>query len=178
MTAGGPESILSMVIPALQMGVNSAQQQESYKNQQRQQRDKIRFQQRQLQDAAAAREADSRAQVEQIQQSQQMEAQRRREQLRRALASQRARFGAQGISAGGSSEAVLSGLAAEAEQRDAETRSLSRSRINRINDQLAYANRKSLLDLSQKQANNSYSLLNNTLGLLQTGLNRLPLTWG
>jgi hypothetical protein len=124
MTAGGTEAILSMAIPAMKMGLSAAQQ----SNEQ------------------TARDADSRSKIEQIQQAQKLDARRRREQLRHALAARRARFGAQGISSSGSAEAVLAGLATEAERQDAEERALANARISRINDQSSYARRRSLLD--------------------------------
>ena len=124
MTAGGTEAILSMAIPAMKMGLTAAQQ----SNEQ------------------AARDASTRSKIEQIQQAQKLDERRRREQLRHALAARRARFGAQGISSSGSADAVLAGLAMEAERQDSEERSLASKRINLLKDQSSYSRRKSLLD--------------------------------
>ena len=109
MTAGGTEAILSMAIPAMKMGLTAAQQ----SNEQ------------------AARDASTRSKIEQIQQAQKLDERRRREQLRHALAARRARFGAQGISSSGSADAVLAGLAMEAERQDSECRSRIVGRFDR-----------------------------------------------
>ena len=71
----------SAAMSALQLGLDAAQQNS----------------------AQAQAKAETRAQVMQIQQTQEIAAGQRRDQLRRALATQRARFGAQGIAAGGGS---------------------------------------------------------------------------
>ena len=137
MTAGGTEAILSMAIPAMKMGLSAAQQ----SNEQ------------------AARDADSGAKIDQIQQAQKLDARRRREQLKQALAARRARFGAQGISSSGSAKAVLAGLAMEAGRQDAEERGLANTRINRINDQSAYASRRSLLDSYGSLSQSAFRLI-------------------
>jgi hypothetical protein len=117
---------------------------------------------------AAAQEADARGQTEQIRQTQQIEARQRRDRLRRTMATQRARFGAQGLAAGGSSQAVLAGLAAEAEQQSADSRTLAASRINRINNQLAWSQRTNLLEASRPENRMAF-------GLLQNGFRKVPL---
>ena len=137
MTAGGTEAILSMAIPALKMGLGAAQQ----KNEQ------------------AAREANSRSRMEQIQNSQKVDERRRREQLKHALAARRARFGAQRISSSGSADAVLAGLAMEAERQDAEQRALSNNRISLLNDQASYSRRKNLLDSYGSLSQSAVSLI-------------------
>lgn len=137
MTAGGTEAILSMAIPALKMGLGAAQQ----KNEQ------------------AAREANSRSRMEQIQNSQKVDERRRREQLKHALAARRARFGAQGLSSSGSADAVLAGLAMEAERQDAEQRALSNNRISLLNDQASYSRRKNLLDSYGSLSQSAVSLI-------------------
>ena len=126
------------------------------------------FEAAQKSNQAAAQEADARSRTEQIRQVQQIEERQRRDHLRRALATQRARFGAQGIGAGGSSQAVLSGLAAEAEQENADSRALASTRINRINDQLAWSRRKNLLEASRPGNRMAF-------GLLQQGFRNVPL---
>ena len=117
---------------------------------------------------AAAQEANARGQTEQIRQTQQIEERQRRDRLRRNLATQRARFGAQGIGGGGSSQAVLAGLAAEAEQQNADSRALAATRINRINDQLAWSRKTNLLEASRPGNRMAF-------GLLQQGFRNVPL---
>jgi len=58
--------------------------------------------------AQAQAKAEAQAQTQQIQQTQAIQSRERQEQLRRALATQRARFGAQGIGGDGSAAAVSS----------------------------------------------------------------------
>ena len=116
----------------------------------------------------AAQEANARAQTEQIRQNQIIEERKRRDHLRRALATQRARFGAQSIGSGGSSQALLAGLAAEAEQENAESRAQASSRISQINDQLAWSRRKNLLEASRPGNRMAF-------GLLQQGFRNVPL---
>ena len=122
----------------------------------------------QARNQTAAQEANARAQTEQIRQNQIIEERKRRDRLRRALATQRARFGAQGIGSGGSSQAVLAGLAAEAEQENADSRAQASSRISQINDQLAWSRRKNLLEASRPGNRMAF-------GLLQQGFRNVPL---
>ena len=116
----------------------------------------------------AAAEADAQYRTEQIRQAQRVEERQRRDRLRRALATQRSRFGAQGVGAGGSAQAVLAGLAAEADQENADTRALASSRINRTDDQLAWSRRRNLLEASRPANRMAF-------GLLQQGFRTLPL---
>jgi hypothetical protein len=141
----------------MQLGAQSAQrkQQMSHQNQQ-------------AELARATQEAQARAQIEQIQQSGQTNERQRREALRRALATQRARFGAQGLGAGGSADAVLAGMAAEAQREGGEARDLAQMRINQIRNQVAWQNRKNLLDASQFASRSAFNLV-------QQGLRTVPL---
>lgn len=141
----------------LQLGVETAQQ-----------RKKLEQQKKQAELARTAQEAQARSQIAQIRQEQQAEQGERRDALRRALATQRARFGAQGLGGGRSSDAVLAGLAAEAAREDEAAREQAKLRVGRIKEDLGYRNRKSLLDTAQygTQA---------TFGLIQQGLRRIPL---
>lgn len=119
--------------------------------------------------ARAAGEAQARAQIEQIQQSRQASERERRDALRRALATQRARYGAQGIgAAGGSADAVLAGMAAEAQRQAAEARDLAETRMSQIRNQVAWQNRKNLLDASQFASRSAFNLV-------QQGLRTVPL---
>ena len=116
----------------------------------------------------AAQEAAARGRTEQIRQTQQIDERQRRDRLRRALATQRARFGAQGIGAGGSSRAVFAGLAAEAEQENADSRALASTRIGQIDDQLAWSRKRNLLEASRPGNRMAF-------GLLQQGFRNVPL---
>lgn len=126
---------------ALQLGLNAAQQAGA-------------------QDEA---KAQARAQVRQIEQTQEIASRQRRDQLRRALATQRARFGAQGIAYGGSAEATLSGIEAEAAREEADAQSLNDLRIGRLNDQLDWQRRRNLLDASSPQYRTAFSLVQRSL---------------
>lgn len=109
--------------------------------------------------------ADAQAQTQQIQQQQEVQLRERREQLRRAMATQRARFGAQGLASGaaGSTESTLSGLEGEAARDEQDASSLSSLRIDRINDDLEYQQRRSLLDASSTRYRSAFSLMQQSL---------------
>ena len=128
----------SAAMSALQLGMDAAQQQ-------------------------AARDAekdDAKAQMQQIQQVQVTTDRQRRDQLRRALATQRARFGAQGLaSSSGSADAVLTGIQAESEREQADSQTLSGMRVGRIGDQLDWQRRRSLLAASAPPYRTAFSLL-------------------
>jgi hypothetical protein len=127
---------------ALQLGIDAAQQNS----------------------AQAEAKAEARAQERQIQQTREMAARQRRDQLRRALATQRARFGAQGIAAGGgSAEAAIGGLEAEAAREEADAQNLSELRIGRLNDQLDWQRRRNLLDASSSRYRTAFSLVQRSL---------------
>lgn len=108
--------------------------------------------------------ADARAQTQQIQQQQEIQSRERRDQLRRALATQRARFGSQGIAAsGGSVDAALGGLEAEAARDEQDANSLGTMRISRINDELDWQKRRNLLDASSPRYRSAFSLMQRSL---------------
>jgi len=113
----------------------------------------------------AEAKADAQAQTQQIQQQQEVQLRERREQLRRAMATQRARFGAQGLTAtgGGSAESTLSGLEGEAARDEQDTTNLSSLRIDRINDDLDYQQRRSLLAASSTRYRSAFSLMQQSL---------------
>lgn len=117
----------------------------------------------------AEAKADARAQTQQVQQQQEIQSRERRQHLRRALATQRARFGAQGIAAGGgSAEAALGGLEAEAARDQQDATSLGTMRIDRINDELDWQQRRNLLDASSSRYRSAFSMM-------QRGLRSVPL---
>ena len=74
---------------------------------------------------------------------------RRRQALRRAVAKQRAQFGAQGISTGGSSEAVLLGLFNESDAERAEREKIDNLRLTVLNQKEAAVKQKNLLESTQ-----------------------------
>jgi len=124
-------------------------------------------QQAKAQNAAASAAAQS--QIQQINQAQAIRERQRREQLRRGLATQRARFAAQGLGRGGSAGAVLKGLAMETDQATNDDRSLNSLRIGDISNTLDLRRRKNLLDASNATRRSAFNLLGkglNTLSLL------------
>lgn len=140
----------SAAMSALQLGMDAAQQRA----------------------AGDAAKDDARAQMQQIQQDQAVTDRQRRDQLRRALATQRARFGAQGLASGsGSAGAVLTGMQAESDREQAEDQARSGMRVGRIGDQLDWQRRRSLLDASAPRYRTAFSLL-------QRGLRSVPLLDG
>ena len=104
-----------------------------------------------------AESANANAQSAQIRYAQQLEQSDRRDKLRRAIATQRARFGAQGLSSSGSAAAVLSGLAAEADQDAAASENLASLRLDSLNQQAEQ--RRNLLDASSPRNRLAFSLL-------------------
>jgi hypothetical protein len=132
----------SAAMSALQLGLDAAQQS----------------------NAQAEAKAEARAQAEQLRQTQDIAARQRRDQLRRALATQRARFGAQGIAAGGgSAEAAIGGLEAEAAREEADAQSLGALRLGRLNDELDWQRRRNLLDASSSRYRTAFSLVQRSL---------------
>ena len=114
--------------------------------------------------AQAEAKVDARAQTQQVQQQQEIQSRERRDQLRRALATQRARFGAQGIAAGGgSAEAALGGLEAEAARDEQDAASVGSMRISRIDDELSSQRRRNLLDASSSRYRSAFSLMQRSL---------------
>ncbi|MDS4074240.1 MAG: hypothetical protein RKL24_13830, partial [Defluviicoccus sp.] len=110
-----------------------------------------------------AQKGETKARVAQIQQAQEIDARDRQERLRRALATQRARFGAQGVSSSGSSNAVLEGLAAEANREQIEANALAETRIQQLGSELASAQRKNLLAAVQPYNRLAFSALQRNL---------------
>lgn len=99
--------------------------------------------------AADEANASAEAQVDQIRQAQAVQSRDRAEQLKRALATQRARFGAQGLAAGGgSADAALAGLEAESQRQEDDSQAQAALRIGNIEDQAAYQQRRNLLSAS------------------------------
>lgn len=136
----------SVALSALQMGLASARQ-----------------------DAAmSAQEDQAKAQMAQIRLQRKAEERERQERLRRALATQRARFGAHGLSSSGSAAAVLAGIEEEARRESAEARAMAQNRTQGIQDQLMWSQRKNLFDASSPENRLAFSFL-------QQGTRTLPL---
>lgn len=96
--------------------------------------------------ANRAASADAANQRQTIQLAQDANNRKRRDQLRRIQATQRARFGAQGLrSAGGSAAAVLSGFEKATNRDIRDDTSLTNLRLNEINRRLEDTRRANLL---------------------------------
>ena len=123
-------------------------------------------QQARVQNQAA--EAAAQSQTLQIRRAQEIRERERRERLRRALATQRAQFGSQGLGRGGSAEAVLKGLATETDRAIQDDRSLNALRIGDINRAFDQRRRRNLLKASDPRRRLAF-------GLLERGLNSFSL---
>jgi hypothetical protein len=134
----------TMAMSALQFGTDSARQQAT-------------------KDAQKAATAD---QINQLNYAQQVDEQARRDRLKQAVATQRARFGAQGIASSPSANAVLDGLAGETDQAIADQSAMTSLRVSNLNDSLAQ--RRSLLEASSPTNQLTFSLM-------QKGLRTIPL---
>lgn len=139
----------SLAMAALQVGMTAAQQEAS----------------------RSAQKADAKFQTAQIRAAQEVDDRSRRERLRQALATQRARYGASGLNNSGSASAVLAGLAEESDRQALDAAGLADARIGRLQAQLATSNRTSLLAASQP-----YSRI--AFGLVQRNLQTSPLLEG
>ncbi len=114
-------------------------------------------QQAKAQNAAASAQAQS--QIQQIRRQQEIRDRQRREQLKRSLATQRARFASSGVGRGGSAQAVLDGLAKETDQVISDERSLNAFPIGRINSALDRRRRSNLLNASEARRRLAFDLL-------------------
>ena len=117
--------------------------------------------------AQISQQAD--AQVRQAQQNQAIDQNDRSERLRRALATQTARFGAQGIDAsGGSADAMLSGMQAENDRQNVEQQAVTSSKIANIESQADWQQRRNLLGAAKPSYGSAFSLMK--LGLRSISL--------
>lgn len=99
-----------------------------------------------------------------IRRNQEIAARKRREQLRRAKATQMAKFGAQGVSSSsGSADALLKGLSSRSAQNAQDARSLSDLRIGEINNQLSRRRRPNLLELTDVGKKTAFDMLRKRL---------------
>jgi hypothetical protein len=93
----------------------------------------------------------------------------RRAALRRAVARQKAQFGASGVSMdGGSSQAVLLGLFDESEEERAEREALDNLRTVSINQNVAQQQRVNTLQLTQLRERNRLGAIGRSLESAQT----------
>jgi hypothetical protein len=91
--------------------------------------------------------AQQRADIQQRQYQLQIQERDKRARLKRVQATQRARFGAQGLNpAGGSAAALLAGLRKDTEKSIAEQRSIENMRINRLSEKTQAKARINLLE--------------------------------
>ena len=115
-------------------------------------------------------EVQRRQQVGAIQEQQSIENRRRREELRKAQATQRARFAGSGISAdSGSASSLLSGLARQVDEAIVDQNALNQLRIDDINAN-ARTQRKSVLGQAQSAMfGGGMNIMN--MGMGEKGLN-------
>ncbi len=118
-------------------------------------------------DTRAAAQSELGLKSAQIRQEQAIDEQDRQERLRRALAVQRARFGAQGLSSTeGSAAATLGGLALAANRDSQQAESITSLRLDRLAEEQAWAGRKNLLQSAQAPYRSAFSLLSRGVSLL------------
>jgi len=102
---------------------------------------------RQTKAANKAAQAQADAEARQMREKLAIEERRRKEGLKRDLATQRARFGASGVGgAGGSSEALLQGLSNQTDRELADSRRLNLLQTQDLYTNLAHTKRRNLLD--------------------------------
>ncbi len=119
--------------------------------------------------ANAALAANRQAELRQRQKIQDIDARRRRERLRQVMAAQRARFGAQGVSASsGSAGAVLRGLSDRADREGQDANGLEAFRISGINERYDRQRRRNLLEASGARKRTAFDLL-------RQGMRTIPL---
>ncbi|MBL6934021.1 MAG: hypothetical protein ISR48_01275 [Alphaproteobacteria bacterium] len=101
-------------------------------------------------------EAERQASVDRIRRAEDIERRNRRDKLRRALATSRARLGSQGVgSSRGSGEAVLLGLIEETDEDDKDSAELARGDINDINRRF----RRNLLQAAEAKSRDRFDIL-------------------
>lgn len=103
--------------------------------------------------------ADAQSKANQIKSELEVDERNRQETLKRALATQRARSGAQGTSGGGSSTAALAALASDTAQESSDARNLANQQIQRINEEYSWGQSKSLLSSTYPTYRNALSLV-------------------
>ena len=108
--------------------------------------------------------AQQRADIQQRHYQLQIQERQKRDRLKRAQATQRSRFGAQGLDpAAGSAAALLDGLRKETEQSIADQRGMENMRINQLADQSRRKKKINLLEHRARQFNQGAGTLFNLL---------------
>ncbi|HEC91308.1 MAG TPA: hypothetical protein ENI55_06545 [Alphaproteobacteria bacterium] len=119
--------------------------------------------------ANAALAGRRQAELRQRRQMQEIDARSRRERLRQAMAAQRARFGAQGVSASsGSAGAVLRGLSERSNRAGQDANKLEAFRVGGINERYNMQRRRNLLEASGARKRLAFDLL-------RQGMRTIPL---
>ncbi len=117
--------------------------------------------QQQAKTQQAAATARQRADIQQRQYQLQIQEREKRDRLKKTLASQRARFGAQGLgSSSGSAAALLNGLRKDTEKSIADARNLNNMQTSNLLNQPASNNRINLLEHRQSQLGNMRGMIN------------------
>lgn len=103
---------------------------------------------------------DVASQAKQVRYAQLSDEQDRRERLRRAIATERARMAARGVSPlTGSSAAILSGLVANASRETTRDKTIADMRIGRLNDRQDSTSNRNLLISEMPKYRSAFSLL-------------------
>ena len=97
----------------------------------------------------------------------------RQDALKRAVARQRAKSGASGITQSGSTEAVLLGMFTESEDQRAERERLDQLRYSAIDQDLAQQNRLNVLQQTQLRQRQNLNASSNALGSVNSFLGSL-----
>jgi len=112
--------------------------------------------------------AQQRADIQQRQYQLQIQEREKRDRLKQALATQRSRFGAQGLSpSSGSAAALLEGLQKDTEKGIADQRGLENLRISQLADKSARKRRINLLEFQKGQVGQVGNGLGTAFNLLE-----------
>lgn len=108
--------------------------------------------------------AQQRADIQQRRYQLQIQERDKRDRLKRAVSTQRSRFGAQGLNpASGSAAALIEGLRKDTEKSISNQRSMETMRINNLIDNSQHRANNSLLEYRNKQINKGLKLSFNLL---------------
>lgn len=123
-------------------------------------------QQTKAQNAAIA--AQQQQQTQRLEYARAVRERQQREQLRRDQASRRARFGASGVSsAGGSAQALINGIATEAEQNIRDMRTPYQFRIDDLGSAATKKRRANLLEYKSQATNFGINTFGRLISLLE-----------
>lgn len=116
----------------------------------------------------AAIVAQQQRQTQRLEHAQSLRERQQREQLRRDQASRRARFGAAGVSsAGGSSQALLNGLAEEAEENIRNMRTSNQFQLDDLGRTATKRRRANLLEFKNQAINTGVGTFGRLTNLLE-----------